>query len=67
VADKWVQNAIQNPGSLRAAAERAGAITKKGTIMKRWLREQAKKKGVIGRRARLALTLAKFRAKRTKK
>lgn len=57
---KWIQQAIKNPGALRAAARRAGAITRKGTISADWLQEQARKGGTVGRRARLALTLRKL-------
>lgn len=60
----WISKAIKNPGALRKQAKRAGAITKKGTISKKWLQEQAKKGGKTGRRARLALTLSKLRKKK---
>lgn len=58
---KWIQEAIQHPGALRAEARKEGAITKRGTIDREWLREKAKEGGVTGRRARLALTLSKLR------
>lgn len=57
---KWIRSAIEHPGSLRAQARKAGAITKRGTIDEEWLDEQAKKGGTIGRRARLAKTLRKL-------
>ena len=62
--NRWIQSAIKKPGALRAAAKRAGAITKQGNIKVSWLREMAKKGGKIGRRARLALTLRKLRKRR---
>jgi len=42
-------------GALRRTAARAGALTKRGTIKVSWLRQQAHKNTVTGRRARLAL------------
>lgn len=57
MAEKWIQKAIEKPGALRKAL---GA--KKGkNIPKGKLEEAAKKKGVTGRRARLAETLGKLR------
>jgi hypothetical protein len=58
-----IKRAVKHPGALRAAARRAGALTKKGTIKKAWLNKQAKKGGKIGARARFAKTLAKIRRK----
>lgn len=57
MAEQWIQNAIKRPGALRAKAKRAGAITKRGTIDRDWLEEQAGKKGRTGKQARLAITL----------
>jgi len=57
---KWIAPAIKRPGALTAAAKRAGALTKRGTIKVAWLRQQAKKKGRRGKQARLALTMRKF-------
>ena len=57
---KWIQKAVKKPGSLRAAAKRAGAMTKKGTISAEWLEKAAKKKGKTGQRARLAKTFRKM-------
>lgn len=58
--EKWIAGAIKKKGSLRKAL---GA--KKGeNIPKSKVRAAAKKKGVTGRRARLALTLAKLRRKK---
>jgi hypothetical protein len=60
MAKKWIKGAIKHPGALRASAKRAGAIGKSNTIKKAWLNKQAKKSGMIGRRARLAKTLSSF-------
>ena len=52
----WIKDAIKNPGALR---RQLGA--KKGkNIPKSKLRAAAKKKGTIGRQAKLAITLSKF-------
>lgn len=60
--EKWINEAIKKPGSLREAL---GA--KKGkNIPKGKLAEAAKKKGVTGQRARLAQTLAGMRKKKGK-
>lgn len=57
---KWIQDAIKKPGALRKAL---GA--KKGkSIPKKKLAAAAKKKGKVGKRARLAQTLAKMRKKK---
>ena len=62
---KWIQKAIKHPRALRAAAKRAGALKKDGTIKVSWLKEQAKKgNSTIARRARLASTLKKLRRKK---
>lgn len=57
---KWIQSAIKKPGALRAAAKRAGALTKDGAIKADWLMDKAKGSGKTAQRARLALTLKKF-------
>jgi len=60
--DKWIQEAIKKPGSLRATAKKAGAITKSGKISKKWLKEKAKgDSSKTARRSRLALTLSELR------
>ena len=59
MARKWISGAIRKPGSLTAAAKRAGAFTG-GKIRASWLRTKAKAKGTMGRRARLAITLRKL-------
>ena len=45
------------PGTLRAAANRAGALTKRGTIRRTWLLQAAKWPGRTGAQARQALRL----------
>lgn len=57
---KWIQKAIKHPGSLRRALH----VKKGKPIPAGKLRAAAKKKGVTGRRARLALTLRKLSRKR---
>jgi len=54
--EKFIQQAIKKPGALRAAL----GIKKGKNIPKGKLAEAAKKKGVTGRRARLAQTLGKL-------
>jgi hypothetical protein len=57
----WIKGAIKKPGALKATAKRAGAMKADGTIKKTWLKEQAKKNTITGKRARLALTLGKMK------
>ena len=57
----WSKGAIKKPGALKATAKRAGAMKADGTIKKTWLKEQAKKNTITGKRARLALTLGKMK------
>lgn len=45
------------PGTLRAAAHRAGALTQRGTIRRGWLTQAAKRPGRTGAQARQALRL----------
>lgn len=60
---KWIKKAISRPGALR---KKLGA--KKGKpIPASKVRAAAKKKGRIGKQARLALTLKKLRKKKRKK
>ncbi len=62
--DKWIQKAIKNPNALHKKAEKAGALTKSGTIKVSWLQEQAKKGNTeTAQQARLALTLRKMKKK----
>lgn len=60
----WISEAVEEPGSYRASVKRrygkAGFI-EKGTIKKEVIAKDAKKKGKIGKRARLARTLGKLR------
>ena len=56
---KWIKKAIKRKGALR----RTLGIKKGKTIPVKRLRAVAKRKGVTGRRARLALTLRKLRRK----
>lgn len=61
--DNWIQGAIKKPGALRKELG-----TKPGKdIPVSTLRKAAKKKGKLGQRARLALTLRKMRKKKKKK
>ena len=53
---RWIQGAIKHPGALRKAAH----VKKGKKIPLSKLRKLAKKKGITGRRARLAMTLRKF-------
>ena len=55
MAKKWIAGAIKRPGSLRAAARRAGAL--RDGISPSWLKSQAKAPGRRGKQARLAITL----------
>jgi len=60
----WIQEALQRPGALRAYVRRRygkRGFTPKGTIRVALLKRLAKKKGKLGRRARLALTLRRLR------
>jgi hypothetical protein len=65
VADKWIAGAIKHPGSLTAAAKKAGAYNNtSGTIDKAWIKRQAAGSGVNAKRAQLAQTLAKMRGRK---
>lgn len=61
---KWIAGAVKKPGaytrSVRRRHGKAG-FTKRGTIKVKVMRADAKKKGVTGKRARLALTLREQR------
>jgi len=61
---KWIQSAINKPGSLTATAKRANALKKDGTIKVSWLREKAGGSGKTAKRARLALTLRKMKRRK---
>lgn len=49
---KWIQVAIKKKGALRKTASKEGAL--KDGIAAEWLEKTAKRKGVTGKRARLA-------------
>jgi len=55
--DHWMADAVKKPGSFKAAAERVGKSTMS------YAHEKKSAPGITGRRARLALTFAKFRPK----
>ena len=52
-AKKWIQSAIKKPGSLRATLK----VKKGEKIPESKLKAAAKKSGITGKRARLAMTL----------
>jgi len=61
---KWIQHAIKKKDALREYVRRhygKAGFTERGTIKVEVLRELAERKGKIGQRARLALTLRKLR------
>ena len=59
MSKNFIQKAIKKPGALRKSL----GIKKGETIPAAKLRDAAKKKGKLGQRARLALTLKKLRKK----
>jgi len=62
--DYWIRGAIEKPGSYRASvARRYGTegFTERGTIRREIIARDAKKKGKIGKQARLAKTLRRLR------
>jgi len=63
----WIQEAIEKPGALIATVKRRfgrKGFTERGTIKVELLHKLAKKKGVTGFRARLALKLREFGKKK---
>ena len=67
--DRWIQEAIEHPGALRRYVRRVygeRGFTKDGKIRMDILKDLAKRRDTIGRRARLALTLRKLAKKRKK-
>lgn len=60
MARNWIKGAIKKPGALR----RSLGVKAGKTIPYKKLQKAAKKGGVTGRRARLALTLRKMNRKR---
>ena len=57
---KWIQGAVQKPGSFTAAAKRA-----RKTVAE-YAEEKAEAPGKLGKRARLAQTLRKIAKKKKK-
>ena len=57
MAEHWIKEAISKPGSLRKTA----GVKEGEKIPKATLSKLAKKKGVTGKRARLAETLEGFK------
>ena len=57
MAKRWIQAAIKKPGALRRTAK----VKKGKKISMSVLNKLAKRKGLTGRRARLAKTLRKLR------
>ena len=53
----WIKDAIKKPGALRKSLK----VKKGQKIPKKKLQAAAKKKGKLGQRASLALTLRKFK------
>jgi hypothetical protein len=51
----WMKDAVKHPGSFSKAAAKAGESTQE------FAKEKAHAPGVLGKRARLAKTFAKFR------
>ena len=61
---KWIQHAVKKKNALREYVRRhygEKGFTERGTIKVEVLRELAERKGKVGQRARLALTLRKLR------
>ena len=57
MAEKWIQKAIKKPGALKKEL----GVKKGEKIPAKTLAAAAKKKGVVGKRARLAETLKGFK------
>ena len=62
--ENFIKSAIKRPGAFTARAKKAGAIAKSGKIKKSFTMAAAKKPGLEGQQARLALTLSKLRKKK---
>ncbi len=60
VKKNWIKSAIKSPGALRSQL----GVKEGRNIPKEKLESAAKNKGLEGKRARLAMTLAKLRAKK---
>jgi hypothetical protein len=66
-SDKWIQEAIKNPGAFRDYCRRMGLLTKDGKVSQRCIQKGCKSKSkVIRGRACLAKTLKKLKKKRRK-
>jgi len=64
MSDYWIREAIEKPGSYRASVRRRygkAGFTSKGTIKQEIIASDAKKKGRLGKQARLARTLRKLK------
>ena len=64
MSDFWIQDAIQHPGSYRGSVYRRygkAGFTSKGTIKQEIITRDTKKKGRLGKQARLARTLKGLR------
>jgi hypothetical protein len=59
MAEKWIQKAIKNPGSLRSSL----GVKEGKTIPAKKLAKAAQAPGKMGQRARLAETLGKMKKK----
>lgn len=55
--DKTIAQAMMHHNELKAYAKTKGQLKKDGTIDKMWLEEMAGKDDMIGKRARLSITL----------
>lgn len=64
MAKNWIKQAIRKPGSFRKAAKRAGEST--AAYARTVLKKGSKASSITKRRARLAQTLARMRARRHK-
>ena len=61
---RWIQHAVKKKDALREYVRKhygKAGFTERGTIKVEVLRELAERKGKVGQRARLALTLRKLR------
>jgi len=61
----WIKSAIKRPGALKAAAKRAGALNKDGTIKVSWLNKKTPNKR-LQKQKNLAKTLRKMKKTKTK-
>jgi hypothetical protein len=64
MSERWIQQAVKQPGRLRAYVRRVygrARFTEEGTIRLQVLRDLVKRQDEIGRATRLALTLRKLK------